>query len=63
MSLGIERASFAASTMRYIDPVALTLEQAKIVALKVLRDTIETSVEGIGGRVQMGAVWRAVSTS
>jgi hypothetical protein len=29
--------------MRYADPGALTLEQAKIVALKVLRDTIETS--------------------
>jgi proteasome beta subunit len=55
-SLGVERASFAVSTMRHIDPGALTLEQAKIVALKVLRDTIETGVEGIGGRVQMGAV-------
>lgn len=52
ISLGVDRASFAASAMRYIDPSALTLEQAKIVALKVLRDTIETSVEGIGGRVQ-----------
>jgi proteasome beta subunit len=54
--LGVERANFAVGAMRYIDPGALTLEQAKIVALKVLRDTIETSVEGIGGRVQMGAV-------
>ncbi len=54
--LGVERAGFAVGAMRYIDPGALTLEQAKIVALKVLRDTIETSVEGIGGRVQMGAV-------
>lgn len=44
--------------MRYIDEGALTLEQARVVALKVLRDTIETSVEGIGGRVQMGTVQR-----
>jgi hypothetical protein len=54
MQLGIDSASFAISTMRYIDTEDLALEQAKIVALKVLRDTIETSVEGIGGRVQMG---------
>jgi hypothetical protein len=54
IQLGVDSASFAAGTMRYIDPEELTLEQAKIVALKVLRDTIETSVEGIGGRVQMG---------
>jgi hypothetical protein len=54
IQLGVDSASFAVGTMRYIDPEELTLEQAKIVALKVLRDTIETSVEGIGGRVQMG---------
>jgi hypothetical protein len=54
--LGVERASFAVGAMRYLDPRALTLEQGKIVALKVLRDTIEASVEGIGGRVQMGVV-------
>lgn len=54
--LGVEHASFAVGAMRYVDPGALTLEQAKIVALKVLRDTIETGVEGIGGRVQMGVV-------
>lgn len=56
LRLGVERASFAVSTMRYIDPGALTLEQAKIVVLKVLRDTIETSVDGVGGHVQMGTV-------
>jgi len=56
IQLGIDSASFAVGTMRYIDPDDLTLEQTKIVALKVLRDTIETSVEGIGGRVQMGTV-------
>jgi hypothetical protein len=54
IQLGVESASFAVGTMRYINPEDLTLEQAKIVALKVLRDTIETSVEGIGGRAQMG---------
>ncbi len=58
LRLGTEIASFATSTMRYLDPATLTLEQAKLLALKVLRDTIETSVEGIGGRVQMGAVGR-----
>jgi len=59
MQLGIDSASFAISTMRYIDTEDLTLEQAKIVALKVLRDTIETSVEGIGGRVQMGTAQKS----
>jgi hypothetical protein len=54
--LGVERANFAVGSMRFVDPGALTLEQAKIVTLKMLRDTIETSVEGIGGRVQMGVV-------
>jgi hypothetical protein len=54
IQLGVDSASFAIGTMRYIEPEELTLEQAKIVALKVLRDAIETSVEGIGGRVQMG---------
>jgi hypothetical protein len=58
MALGTEMASFAVSTMRYLDPAGLTLKQAKLVALKVLRDTIETSVEGIGGDVQMGTVGR-----
>lgn len=56
IQLGIDGASFAVGAMRYIDPAELTLEQAKIVALKVLRDTIETNVDGIGGRVQMGTV-------
>ena len=54
--LGVERASFAIGGMRHLDPATLTLERAKIVALKVLRDTIETAAEGIGGRVQMGTV-------
>jgi hypothetical protein len=58
IALGTEIASFAVSTMRYIDPATLTLEQAQMVALKVLRDTIDTSVEGIGGGVQMGTVER-----
>ncbi len=54
--LGVERASFAIGGMRHLDPATLVLEQAKIVALKVLRDTIETAAEGIGGRVQMGTI-------
>lgn len=50
-------------SMRYIDVVRLTLEQAKVVALKVMRDAIATGVEGIGGEVQMGVVERdGVST-
>ncbi|HUN78874.1 MAG TPA: hypothetical protein VMU32_08145 [Solirubrobacteraceae bacterium] len=42
--------------MRYIDPAALNLEQAQVVALKVVRDAIETGVDDIGGKVQLGAV-------
>ncbi|HEY2718609.1 MAG TPA: hypothetical protein VGI52_03190 [Solirubrobacteraceae bacterium] len=56
LPLGTEIASFATSTMRHLNPATLTLGQAKLLALKVLRDTIETSVEGIGGGIQMGAV-------
>src|SRR6201999_837464 len=41
MALGAEIASFAVGAMRYLDPAALTLQQAKVVALKVLRDTIQ----------------------
>jgi hypothetical protein len=59
MELGVESATFASGALRYIDPVALALEQAKIVALKVLRDTIDTTVEGIGGPVQMGVVQKS----
>jgi hypothetical protein len=58
VALGSEIASFAVSTIRYLDPARLTLAQARLVALKVLRDTIETSVEGIGGGVQMGTLGR-----
>jgi hypothetical protein len=58
IALGTEIASFAVSTMRYFDPSSLTLEQGRLVALKVLRDTIETSVEGIGGGVQMATLGR-----
>jgi hypothetical protein len=54
--LATEIAGFALSTMRYVDPAKLTLDQAKVVALKVLRDTIETGPESIGGGVQMGVV-------
>jgi hypothetical protein len=53
---GVEIASFAVGTMRYVDPTVLNLDQAQVVSLKVLRDAIETGVDGIGGKVQMGAV-------
>jgi hypothetical protein len=53
---GIDNASFAVGSMRHIDPTQLSLEQAKIVALKMLRDVIETNVEGIGGTVQLGTI-------
>lgn len=56
VQLGIEIASFAAGTMRYVDPTTLLLEQSQLLALKVLRDTIETGVEGIAGNVQLGVV-------
>jgi hypothetical protein len=58
VALGVEIASFAVSTMRYFDPARLTLEQARMIAMKVLRDAIETSVEGIGGDVQMATLRR-----
>lgn len=58
VALGTEIASFAVSTMRYFDPASLSLRQARMVAMKVLRDTIETSVEGIGGDVQMATIGR-----
>lgn len=53
---GVEIASFAVGTMRYVDPAALNIEQAKIVVLKILRDAIETGVDDIGGKVQMGTM-------
>jgi hypothetical protein len=56
--LGTEIASFAIGTMRYLDPRALSLEQAEVAALKVLRDTIEVGVEGIAGDVQLSIVAR-----
>jgi 20S proteasome alpha/beta subunit len=58
MPTGTDAANFAMGSMRYIDVAKLTLEQAKVVALKVLRDAIATGAEGIGGEVQMGAVER-----
>lgn len=58
VQLGIEIASIAAGSLRYLDPAKLSLEQAEIVALKVLRDTIEIGVEGIAGNAQLGTVAR-----
>lgn len=56
IQLGIEIASFAVGSMRHLDPARLSLEQAEVVALKVLRDTIELGVEGIAGNVQLSTV-------
>lgn len=54
--LAVEIAGFAVGTLRYLDPAALTLEQGKLVALKVLRDTVATGAEGVGGDVQLATV-------
>jgi hypothetical protein len=54
--LGIDIASFAVGTMRHLEPNRLSLRQAEVVALKVLRDTIETGIEGIAGNVQLSTV-------
>lgn len=59
MELSVESATFASSTLRYIDPTTLTLEQAKIVVLKVLRDAIDTTVEGIDGQIQLGTIQKS----
>jgi Proteasome subunit len=59
MELGIESATFASGALRYVDPTTLTLEQAKVVALKVLRDAIDTTVEGVGGQIQLGTVQKS----
>jgi 20S proteasome alpha/beta subunit len=56
--LAAEIADFAVSTMRYVKPAELTLDQAKVVVLKVLRDTIEACGESVGGAVQLGVVER-----
>ncbi len=56
--LAAEIASFSVASMRYIDPSALSVDRAKVVALKVLRDTIEASAESVGGAVQIGVVGR-----
>jgi hypothetical protein len=52
----VDMAGFGLGALRYIDPADLTLEQAKILALKVVRDTIETAVESVGGEVQLGTI-------
>jgi len=56
VALGVERASFATSGLGYADPGGLSLEAGKVLALKVIRDTIEATVEGVGGGVQMGVL-------
>ncbi|HUA74015.1 MAG TPA: hypothetical protein VL988_04585 [Solirubrobacteraceae bacterium] len=56
IQFGIEIASFAVGTMRYLEPDRLSLRQAEVVALKVLRDTIEVGVEGIAGSAQLSTI-------
>jgi hypothetical protein len=56
VALGVERASFATGGLGYADPGAMGLEPGKVLALKVIRDTIQGTVEGVGGNVQMGVV-------
>jgi hypothetical protein len=40
----------------WADPGGVGLEAGKVLALKVIRDTIEGTVEGVGGGVQMGVL-------
>lgn len=53
-----EIANIVSQTLRFVPREALTLEQAKLLALKVMRDTIHIGVESIGGAVQLAAVSR-----
>lgn len=45
-------------SLRFVPRETLTVEQAKVLALKVMRDTIHVGVESIGGEPQIGAVTR-----
>lgn len=45
--------------LRFMPPERLTLEQAKLVALKTMRDTLAVGVESIGGEAQLGSVSRS----
>ncbi len=51
-----EIAHIVAEAVRFVPRANLTLEQAKVLAMKVMRDTIHIGVESIGGDVQIGAV-------
>lgn len=54
---GVDGANFVANSLNYVsDPSELTVESAKALLLKVMRDTIESTVDEIGGAVQMGVV-------
>jgi hypothetical protein len=53
-----EIAHVVAEAIRFVPRTSLTLEQAKLLALKVMRDTIHIGVESIGGEVQLAAVTR-----
>jgi hypothetical protein len=54
----IEIATVVSGALRFVPRDTLTLEQAKVLALKITRDTIHIGVESIGGEVQVGAVSR-----
>jgi hypothetical protein len=49
-------AQVVAETIRFVPRESLTLEQAKLLAFKVMRDTIHIGVDSIGGGVQIGSV-------
>jgi hypothetical protein len=54
----VEIATVVTEALRFVPRDTLALEQAKILALKVIRDTIHVGVESIGGDPQVGAVSR-----
>jgi len=49
-------ASFALSSMRFVDLRGIEVEQAKIVAYKVMNDVISVDLETVGGAVQMASI-------
>ena len=49
-------AQIASEVVRFVPIDSVTIEQAKVLALKVMRDTIHIGVDSIGGDVQIGAV-------
>lgn len=52
----IDVATIVSQTLSHVPRETLTMEQAKILALKVIRDTILVGVDTIGGDPQVGTV-------